>query len=617
MGIAASFETIAGLPAEQRLELVETALRDSFAPLQSAAFELLADPAGLNRPDLLVSRYSALSSELRLRMSHQKARFVPAAQALLQSDRETDRRAGLVVLAALEPFETATTLARALEDPAQVVRETAATLLDDLGQRYYFHLVAARLHGDPESRAYLELHKPKMMDLLVPMVRLFPRHEKKIFFDIAIESEPDSYALCVDQILGRGAPPTRQAFLQALGSSSTEQAVRLLFRLATERTARPRDAAAEVLRRRTDPGFASLIAATLSAFPPEELGALAAKTVDLPWWPGPEALAVLDPAGSARLLEFAARTGVPARRRNDLILQFRRSPYPETRVKVLSYLQVLEDPRFAELAREALDDEHDEVKTAGARALIGLNPPDKAKLLMPLLNSGSDELRRLAMREVSSAGVDRYLKAFDRLDPRTRETALRALTKIDPRVVERLLEEIAASDAPRRLAALRAIDVLGAERSNRERLLPLLADPDRRVRATAMRVVKAGFERLLEALYDPDRRVRANAVESLEDAADPRAVGVLLPLLDDPEPRVRANAAKALCRYGRDEGRRALEAMTRHASEAMRLSAAWAVGAVRFEGARALLHDRANVEASPAVLAKLNEVLSRWAEGSP
>ncbi|HEX7896948.1 MAG TPA: HEAT repeat domain-containing protein, partial [Planctomycetota bacterium] len=351
--------------------------------------------------------------------------------------------------------------------------------------------------------------------------------------------------------------------------------------------------------------------------PPEERAALAAKTLDLPWWPGPEAFAALDASGSARLLEFAAASAVPPRRRDELILQFGRSPYPETRVKVLSFLQVLDYPRFADIARASLDDEDDEVKAAGARALIGLNPPNKAQLLMPLLNSASEELRRLAMREVASAGVDRYLKAFDRLDGRTRETALRALSKIDPRVVDRLLEEIAAADPARRLAALRAIDVLGAEEPSRERLLPLLVDGDRRVRATALRVVKAGFERLVDALRDPDRRARANAVEALEDAADPRAVEILLPLLDDADHRVRANAAKALCRYGRDEGRLTLEAMARHASDAMRLSAAWAIGQVRFEGARTLLHDRAGVEKNPVVLAKLADALNQFQEGRP
>jgi HEAT repeat protein len=614
MGIAASFETIAGLPVEQRLALVEAALRDTYPPLQAAAFALLADPAGLNRPDLLVVRHASLPSELRQRMSNQKDRFLPAALALARSEREIDRRAGLAALFALDPYESAPVLARALEDPAPVVHETAAGLLDELGQRFYYHLVAARLHADPESRAYLTEYGPRMLSLLPALLRLYPKHAKAVFFDIAIESEPDSYALIVDHVLVRGAAPTRQAFLEALAASATEQAVRILFRLSAERIGRMRETAAEVYRRRRDPGFPSLVAATLFKLPPEEFAALAQKMVDLPWWPEAEALGEVDSTSSARLLDFAAASALPPRRRDELILGFRRSPYPATRVKVLSVLQVLDHPRFAELAEEALGDPDDEVKTAAARALIGLNPPHKAKLLMPLLNSTSDELRRLAQREVASAGVDRYLKAFDRLDGRTRETAVRALAKIDARVVERLLEELASAEPARRLAALRALHVLGVEEAHRERLRPLLADPDVRVRATAQRVVKAGFEAWAAALDDPDARVRANAIESLEEAADPRAVEALLRRLDDPSPRARANAAKALCRYGRDEGRRALEAMARHADDAARLSAAWAIGQVRFEGALVLLHDRANVETNPAVFAKIADALSQFQE---
>ena len=139
------------------------------------------------------------------------------------------------------------------------------------------------------------------------------------------------------------------------------------------------------------------------------------------------------------------------------------------------------------------------------------------------------------------------------------------------------------------------------------------------MRATALRIVKVarlrdGFQLLADALGDPDARVRANAVEALEDAGDRRAVEFLLPLAGDPQPRIRANAAKALCRYGRDEGRTALEAMCRHSSDAMRLSAAWGGGEGRFEGARVLLHERAAVEASPVVLAKIADALSQFQE---
>jgi HEAT repeat protein len=619
MGMGASFQVLAEFPPEQRLAMAEAALRDSYLPFQTAGFDLLK---ALGRHDLLVARYPGLPPELRLRMSKESDAFLPAALDLARSDREGDRRAGLVVLAALDPYGTAATVARALDDRVASVRDAAAALIEELGARYYYHLVAARLHGDPESRAYIDRHRGEMLHLLGPVLRLFPRHEKRVFFDIAIESEPESFPLMAEHVLLRGEPAAQQAFLHALTSSATEHAVRVLFRLAAERPGRLREAGVEVLRRRADAAFASLVAATLARLPREEADALAARTTDLPWWPAPELLGDLDAAASSRLLDFAARSGLPTARRDEHLLAFLRSPYPETRIRVLSVLQVLEHPQFAAIAEGALDDPADEVKLAAARALIGVNPPHKVKLLMPLLNAPSEELRRLAMREVASASLERFLKAFDKLDARTRDTAAKAIAKIDGRIVERLADEVRSADPDRRLAALRVVGVLDAEEQLREALIPLLGDPDRRVRATVLRVVQVarhgdGFRLLMGALEDPDRRVRANAVQALEDAGDARAVPVLLLLLDDADNRVRANAAKALVRFGRPEGRTVLEGMLRHADPRMRLSAAWVFGHARIDGAAAVLRERAPAEPHPAVRAKIADALARLQEPSP
>jgi hypothetical protein len=56
--------------------------------------------------------------------------------------------------------------------------------------------------------------------------------------------------------------------------------------------------------------------------------------------------------------------------------------------------------------------------------------------------------------------------------------------------------------------------------------------------------------------------------------------------------------------------------MARHASDAMRAAAAWAIGLVRFEGARVLLHDRLSVETNAAVRSRLADALSLFQEGN-
>jgi len=160
------------------------------------------------------------------------------------------------------------------------------------------------------------------------------------------------------------------------------------------------------------------------------------------------------------------------------------------------------------------------------------------------------------------------------------------------------------------------IDYVDAETDLRQNLMELLNDPDRRVRATAIKIVQLtesidGMRLLVAALSDPDRRVRANAIEAFEDSGEPLCIPVLLPFLRDEDNRVRANTAKAVWNLGNEEGKRTLQAMIDDPDEMMRLSAVWAIGQVRFPGAADLLLNRLEAEQAPAVRAKISEVLSR------
>lgn len=618
MGLTESFGVLATLPPDQALPYAEAALREPYPELQAAAFEALSDPAGLNRPDLVLPLYPTLGPDLRRRVAEQPARFLPAARALLSSERDAARRVGYEALAALDPGGAGAVLVKGLDDPSPLVRDAAVVLLESVAVRYYYHLVAARLQGDAESRAYVEAGRAGILALLDPAMRLYPRHRKKVFLDVALESYPETWPLLADLLRG-GDPEAVRALLQALTTSATEAAVDLLFRLAGESDARLRDPALAVLRRRRDPGFPALVAAHLSRRLPDELSALATRTSDLPWWGAVEAAPALDAGTALRLMDFVARSAVPPRRKHEQLLVFQRSPYPEVRARLLDTLQLLEAPDLLSLAQAMLADPAGEVRLAAVRAVIALNPPHKTRLLLPLVDAEPPELGRLVMREVASASYDRIVRSFSKLDPATRETAARALAKIDGRILDRLAEEVGSSDPERRLTALRIVETLDAEAQLREVLTQLIIDPDRRVRATAVKVVRLaqseeGMTHLLAALADPDRRVRANAVEAFEDGGDERCVPALLRLLEDPDNRVRANVGKSLCRFGRPEGRACLEAMLRDPQEAMRLSAAWAIGELGYPGSRALLTARALEDESAAVRARIAEALENLRE---
>lgn len=622
MGISASFRALEGLPLEQRIAYAEAALRESYPDLQAAAFEALSDPGRLGRPELVLPHYPALSPEIKRRVGALRDRFLPAARALLSSERDAARRIGYEALAALDPWGSAGVLVRGLEDASPLVREVAASLLEGLGSRALAAFVAVRLHADAAELAFLESQRAVLVELAGAVLRLYPRHSKRVFLEVAVEMGQDLYAVLCDAVLVRGEPATVRALLQVLQSASAEPAVETLFRLAGESNPRLREPALDILRRRNDPGFPGLVAVVLSRLPAAEFEALAARSTEIPWWPGVESNPALEIEAALRLLDFVARSGVPARRKQEMLMAFRRSPYPEVRVRVLSALQGLEPADLASIAASCFGDPAEEVQLAAARALIAADPPNRARLLAPLLGSEHEAVRSFVRREVAGESFDRLLRSFNRLDPATREAAARALAKIDARILDRLAEETASLDAERRLAALRLVGALDAGEALGETLAGLLADPDRRVRATAVKVVQlagsAEGRRLLEnCLTDPDRRVRANAVEAFEDAGDETCVPKLIPLLNDGDNRVRANAAKALCRYERPEGRATLEAMLRDPAEAVRVSAVWALGQSVLPDAASRLASHAERETSEAVRARVAEALAARKAAAP
>src|SRR5262249_50792440 len=153
---------------------------------------------GLNRPDLVVQHYADLTPEVKTRIADRAALFTGAAREELNSPKEWSRRAAYQLLSALLPREAASLLVRGLNDVSQVVRETVADTLEAMANKYYYHLVAARMHGDAESRRYVEGHRGVMMESLGPLLRAFPLHAKGVFLDLVIEAGEPAFPLIAE-----------------------------------------------------------------------------------------------------------------------------------------------------------------------------------------------------------------------------------------------------------------------------------------------------------------------------------------------------------------------------------------------------------------------------------
>ncbi len=621
MGLEATLAVIRTLPKDEAVSHLETALMEPYEEIQAEAFRLLADPQGLNRPEIVVRCFPGLLPGVRKKILEQKWHFIAVAREQIRSGLEKMRRSAYEMLAAIGEVEVAHLLALAVNDASTVIRENAADAMEKIALRYHYHLLNWHSQGEERSRQFVEQNRALMLQALEVLLRTFQIHRKTLFIEIAVEMGGTAYKLITDIVLARRDSPIYRGFLAFLERATSDAAFDLLFKLYFEHEENLRQAALDVMKGRTDPGFLGALAAWFAKLPPEKFLQLSTRVREIPWWKIVEESPELEPALTFKLIEFVSKSFVDPKTRDSMIRGLWKSGHAEVRARVLSALKELRSPLALEVARSGLGDASDEVKVAAVKVIAEAAPADKAKLLAPFIGSSHPELRAIAVREVSRESFDRYLRSFDRLDERTRELAARALAKIDATMLDRLVDEINSMEADRRLKALRIVNYVEAGEDLQPLLMELLNDRDTRVRATAIKIVELsgnveGMRLLIGALADPDRRIRANAIEAFEQLGDERFAALLLPFVKDPDNRVRANAAKALWNLGRKEVRSTVEGMLEDPDENMRLSAAWAIGELRFEGAAPLLRARLEREPNEKVRAKIADAFARLANPS-
>ncbi|WP_025322873.1 HEAT repeat domain-containing protein [Deferrisoma camini] len=178
-------------------------------------------------------------------------------------------------------------------------------------------------------------------------------------------------------------------------------------------------------------------------------------------------------------------------------------------------------PWASDEAAAALEDRSFPRRYVGAWVLGELGRPGAAPVLASALAQGGDVAREAtrALVKLGAGAVPAILEAAPRLDPAARLQAVLALGDIRDRRAGPLLVE-ALADPPTRSAAAWALGMLG-DPAHAADLLPLLSDPDWRVRmeaARALGVLEAGgADAVLDRLRrdDPVPAVREWAARSL------------------------------------------------------------------------------------------------------
>ncbi|MCA8975914.1 MAG: HEAT repeat domain-containing protein [Planctomycetes bacterium] len=607
MGISDTIACLCRMPPAAQLELCTTALGEPNAAVQCAASRLLVDPTALARPDIVVDHFGELMPAAVTSLREWQRELMPTARERIVSCRP-DRLAAYQLVAAIGGDGGLGLLEYGVEDADGEVRAVVLAAIDGRLREF---AAAAR-----SSAADGPLPRPEeaLWQAAEAVLRGFSRHRRGEFVTLLGEFGQKAVPLINRALKTQNGPEFAYAVTGALGETSAVAAAELAFALVQHKSEPVRMIGELVLEQRQDAAFLAAYLACIGALDGERRRALAVSG----WLARVAArcaiLAVEPALLLLRLVADEVSDPVLAQRSIEPFVDHAET---EVQLAALARLRELRCPGGCAMLGKVIATAAGPACRLAAEIVVELAPPDRAALLMPLLGAAEPALRQIGMRGVVDGSFDRFMRKFDGMDQKMRETAARALAKIDPGFVDRLGEEFISIEASRRLKALKVVELVQAGGDLREPLLEMLDDPDLRVRATAIRIIEVsgsvdGIKVLIDALAHPDRRVRANAVEAVEQLENATYIDLLRPFLRDRDNRVRANAAKALWNLGWADASDVLVAMVAHDDPRMRVSAIWAVSEVRFPGARELLEKREMMENNPAVLAKVREALAAY-----
>lgn len=542
---------------------------------------------------------------------------LPVLRQALRDASEQTRLNALDLLGRIGTNEAIQEALGAVEDGSpDVCKKATAVALDALVR----FVGARRREASIVPQQTGSVHTSEVSAIVARLLGTYEKHRERKILEAMVEIGEASLATIVEVLRGPNSA-ARRDIVRVLASSHAPAAAACLFRLHRDKDAALRDAAGEILAERRSKAAARPLVRHIAALPDDEVELLAERVPGVPWWREASDLARdLDEREGLKMVRFLRCSKEPPARKVDALGDLLDSVHVHVRRAAVEALAGIAAPESAVKIERALRDTDEEVAMRALDALLARNLPDRNRLLLPLLNSPFDAVRKKVSALVSKDSFERYMRAFDRLDDKTRALAGKAIAKIDDDLVAKLADELGSLDGDRRFKALRIVAATEMSKELEPVLLELLNDPDRRVRATLVKTIGIlgsadAMRALIHLLSDPDRRTRANAIEAFEEIGNPKIVGLLLPFLKDPDNRIRANAAKACWKLGHPETLEVLAEMINDPQENMRLSAVWAFGEIAPLGVEQILADAARDDPSPVVRKKAEETLAKLRKG--
>ena len=295
------------------------------------------------------------------------------------------------------------------------------------------------------------------------------------------------------------------------------------------------------------------------------------------------------PAGCAKVAEWIASSGLHDVQQDERLIQCLKHAGDDFGTKLTLFRIAARRRRGASvlLLRALLNETDERLIRMSAREIVRRRPPDFENMLLRLMSTAPDSVRRVIGRALGQAGFEHYWTRFDRLERSTRKQAGRAMLKILPDAVQRLQRKLSTGPVEQRVKALQITQELNLSEALRETLMSLANHPNPRVRSKAVSVLgelpNGSPEVMLQkVLGDSDPRVRANAIEVIESKGAKAFIPLLMQRARAGHNRERANAIKALHRMKVGVASPQLVSMMRDERADHRISALWALKQIGF-----------------------------------
>jgi HEAT repeat protein len=519
--IAKTFQVLTTTRNESALDVLLWGLESGEPHIRDAALRGLIERRSAAGHRQLVARWHTFPENWKALLVERSGRVEGALRAaILSTDFEVHRNACDAVVEMRE-YDLVPTLLIAAEDKGNAHAQIAARAAVELCSRLYQELSSPR---DYRKRRDPVLVRQYLYSSLEHSVSRFEQHGRQELVEaFLLLARPDDSLLkrCLQQSHER----LHTAVIQLLSTSTKGGLLRLVLSNLEDPQAPP--ALLGVVTRRRDLEFLRPLFLKFRNGVTPAAKVNLRRLTNLAWLRDDAAmLASLSPEEQPGMIQLVVASAVNRLRVFELLQVAMRNGQAPCRRAACDGLAEFRGGDANQLVLTALDDPDAHVQAAAVAQIRDRGIRGVVHRLVELVDSPHELVREAARASLTEFSFQRYLGAFDMLQPEIRRSTGALVKRVDPQALDQLATELESPARSRRLRGIEVAVAMGAVQELEQHIVQLAHDDDHFIRAETARTLvhidpAIARPKLQELLLDRSVSVREAAGQSLSRLALP------------------------------------------------------------------------------------------------